>query len=102
MVFNLPCYAAGLAIAPGASGHDGELDVIAFHRGSILVGLRYLAGIWLGRHLKFADITRRRGKVIEISSQSRVPFQLDGDYAGRLPLRIATLPGQVHLLVPPT
>lgn len=101
MVFNLPRYAAGLAIEPDARGDDGVLDVIAFQRGSILVGLRYLAGIWLGRHLEFSDIVRRRGRVIEINSARRVPFQLDGDYAGRLPLRIATLPGRVHLLIPP-
>ncbi len=42
MVFNLPRYAAGLAIEPSAVGNDGQLDVIAFRRGSILVGLRYL------------------------------------------------------------
>ncbi len=101
MVFNLPRYAAGLAIEPDAVGNDGELNVIAFRRGSILIGIRYLAGIWLGRHLKFPDIIRCRGKVIEISSESRVPYQLDGDYAGRLPLKITTLPGRVHLLVPP-
>ncbi len=101
MVFNLPRYAAGLAIEPIAIGDDGKMDVIAFQRGSILSGLRYLAGILLGRHLKFSDVVRRRGKVIEISSESRVPYQLDGDYIGRLPLRITTLPGRVHLLVPP-
>ena len=101
MVFNLPRYAAGLKIEPDAVGNDGQLDVIAFKRGSILSGLKYVAGIGLGRHLNFDDVVRRRGSKIEITSNLRVPFQLDGDYAGHLPLSITTIPGTVHLLLPP-
>jgi diacylglycerol kinase family enzyme len=100
MVFNLPRYAAGLNIEPAAEGDDGRLDVIAFRQGSILSGLRYLAGVWFCRHLRFRDVERQRGSVIEITSPGRVPFQLDGDYAGRLPLRIETKPRSVRLLLP--
>lgn len=101
MVFNLPQYGAGLRIEPDAVGDDGLLDVIAFKRGSIPSGLKYVAGIWLGRHLRFRDVVRRRGSEIEISSDQRVPYQLDGDYVGRLPLSIKAIPGRVHLLIPP-
>jgi diacylglycerol kinase family enzyme len=101
MVFNLPRYGGGLNIEPGAAGDDGMLDVIAFRRGSIPSGLKYITGIWTRRHLGFADVVRRRGREIEITSDDRVPFQLDGDYAGRLPLKIETNPGQVLLLLPP-
>ncbi len=34
------------------------------------------------------------------SSARRVPFQLDGDYAGRLPLSIETNPRSGRLLMP--
>lgn len=101
MVFNLPRYGGGLKIEPDAIGDDGLFDVIAFTRGSILSGLKYAAGIWLGRHRTFGDVIRRRGRTVEITSDGRVPFQLDGDYAGRLPLRIKMKPSQVHLLLPP-
>lgn len=100
MVFNLPRYAANLGIEPEAVGNDGQLDVIAFRRGSILTGIRYVTGIWLRRHLRFSDVVRRRGRSIEISSESRVPYQIDGDYAGRLPLTIRTMPGRIRLLLP--
>jgi diacylglycerol kinase family enzyme len=102
MVFNLPCYAAGLGIEPEAVGDDGLLDVIAFKRGSVASGLKYISWIWLGRHLNSKDVDRRRGRSIEITSVERVPFQLDGDYAGRLPLRIETVPAGVQLLLPPS
>ncbi len=101
MVFNLPRYAAGLVIEPGAVGDDGALDVIGFQRGSVVSGLRYFGGILLRRHLGFGDVFRRQGTTIELTSSERVPYQLDGDYVGHLPLRIETLPGQVQLLLPP-
>lgn len=100
MVFNLPRYGGRLKIEPDAVGNDGRMDVIAFQRGSIASGLKYVVGIWLGRHQRFGDVIRCQGREIEITAPNRVPFQLDGDYGGRLPLRIETLPQSVHLLLP--
>jgi diacylglycerol kinase family enzyme len=101
MIFNLPRYAANLKIETDAVGNDSLLDVIAFERGSVGVGLKYVAGIATGRHRRFRDVFRCRGATIEVTSDQRVPYQLDGDYAGKLPLKIETVPGRVHLLLPP-
>jgi diacylglycerol kinase (ATP) len=100
MVFNLPRYGGGLKIEPDAEGNDGMLDVIMFQGGSIFSGIKYVCGIWAGLHLKFADIQRRRGRVIEITSVARVPYEMDGDYVGRLPLQIKVAPCQLQLLLP--
>ncbi len=100
MLFNLPRYAANLAIEPDACGDDGVLDLIGFKRGSVLSGLRYAGGVFCGVHRNWSDVVRQRGKRIELTSKIRVPYQLDGDYVGRLPLSIETLPGRVRLLVP--
>lgn len=101
MVFNLPRYAANLDIEPAAVGNDGALDVIVLQRGSILSGVKYLFGVWTGRHLHFQDVIRQSGKSVRITSQTRVPYEMDGDYVGRLPLQIDTLPHHVLLLLPP-
>ena len=101
MSFNLPRYAGGLEIEPAALGDDGLLDVIVFERGSIVSGLRYVAGIWTGRHLDAKDVTRLRGHTIRVESRESVAYQLDGDYGGQLPLEITTLPTAVPLLIPP-
>ncbi len=100
MVFNLPRYGGGLMIEPDAIGTDGQLDLIAFSKRSIISGLKYFGGVLTGLHRQFPDVVRQRGRTLEIRSQERVPYQLDGDYAGRLPLRIETLPRRVHLLLP--
>ena len=100
MVFNLPRYGGNLRIEPDAVGNDGRLDVILFKQGSLFSGLRYLAGIKMGTHRGFQDVVRRPATTIRITSDQRVPYQLDGDYAGHLPLTIQTVPGRIHLRVP--
>ena len=102
MVFNLPCYGGGLSIEPDAIGHDGLLDVIAFQGRSIASGLRYVAGIKSGRHLNFSDIVRFKTPAVRIHASDRVHYQIDGDYAGRLPIQIGIRPKAVALLLPPS
>ena len=100
MVFNLPCYGGGLNIEPDAIGDDGLFDVILFQKGSVSSGFGYAGSIWKGSHLVRDDVIRLRGRRVTIESTERVPFQLDGDYAGRLPLTIEMHPKSIHLLIP--
>ena len=100
MVFNLPLYGGGLLIEPDARDDDGFFDVIAFRSGSIASGLGYVTQITFGRHLNNDSVFRARGKSVTIESETRVPFQLDGDYAGRLPVKIDMSPQSVRLLTP--
>ncbi|WP_419194612.1 diacylglycerol/lipid kinase family protein [Novipirellula herctigrandis] len=97
MTFNLPCYGAGLNIEPRAIEDDGRLDLITFAQGTVATGLKYIAGVIFGSHLKDADVRRTRVRKLTITSQGRVPYQLDGDYVGRLPLEIEILPKRVML-----
>lgn len=101
MVFNLPRYAAGLGIEPQALGDDGVLNLCAMQDGSVLGGLRYLAGIFVKRHNLWPDVVRRQITGCEISSPASVAYQIDGDYGGRLPVKIGVLPGRVRLRLPP-
>lgn len=101
MVFNLPRYAASLAIEPAAVGDDGQLDFCGLTNGSVLSGLRYLGGIVARRHIHWPDVTRQRVLGCRISSPGRVAYQLDGDYGGHLPLEIRVLPKHITLRLPP-
>jgi diacylglycerol kinase (ATP) len=102
MAFNLPRYAAGLDIEPAAVGNDGRLDLCAFQNGSVLSGFRYLAGIVLKRHSQWPDVLRRSFTDCEISSSVPVAYQVDGDYGGKIPVKIGILPGRVRLRLPPS
>jgi diacylglycerol kinase (ATP) len=99
-VFNLPCYGGGFRIAPHADGSDGLLDVCGLRRGSFWHGLKYLAAIQLALHQRLADWTTRRVCRLRITSNGEVPYQLDGDTGGLLPLDIEVLPARLTLVVP--
>jgi diacylglycerol kinase family enzyme len=96
-VVNLPLYAAGLRVAPRAVGTDGKLDVCTFSRGSLWHGLRYVGHVALGRHHKLTDFKSTLASRVRIESDDPVPYQLDGDPGGQLPLDIEVLPGRLTL-----
>jgi diacylglycerol kinase family enzyme len=96
--FNLPCYGGGFRIAPQADGADGLLDVCALGRGHLWHGLKFVAAVLARRHQRLADWTARRVRRVRLTSQ--VPYQLDGDPAGLLPLDLEALPGRLTLVVP--
>jgi diacylglycerol kinase family enzyme len=98
-VVNLPRYAGGLNFAPQASGTDGLLDVCTFKEGSLWSGLMYLGGVVLGQHQGMEDFHLVRSSAVTIESTTSVPYQIDGDPGGELPLTIRILPQRLTLLV---
>ena len=106
-VVNVPKYAGGLGIMPDADPTDGLLDICLFRKGSVFSGCRYLAGIVAGRHHGWKDCTvvqakRVRVDVLDAADERAedVPYQLDGDPGGVLPLEIESCPKRLTLLVP--
>lgn len=97
-VFNVPRYAMNLPILPDANGHDGKLDLCTFRGGWLLKGLVYFVGILLRRHRGWRDTHVERAIRIHIESDSAVPYQLDGDPGGHLPLEIEILPARLTLV----
>ncbi len=99
-VFNLPCYAMGLQIAPDADGTDGMLDLCTFKDGSLWSGLKYLSGVVLGQHQTWSDCVIQQAKHIRIESAGAVPYEIDGDPGGFLPVDIEVVPNRLTLVVP--
>ncbi|HAN98878.1 MAG TPA: hypothetical protein DCQ98_16245 [Planctomycetaceae bacterium] len=100
-IFNIPRYAIGLRFVPDADDHDGRLDLATFRDGGVLKGLVYFVGVVTGRHRRWSDWQVERAKRIEITSTAEVPYQLDGDPGGFLPLTIEVLPGRLTIIAPP-
>ncbi|QDU97829.1 diacylglycerol/lipid kinase family protein [Lignipirellula cremea] len=102
-VANLPRYAGGLQILPQADGSDGLLDVCTFREGSLISGLVYLAGILFGQHASWEGCEMqqlRRVRLEPLDPQRDVPYQLDGDPGGFLPVEIEILPERLTLITP--
>lgn len=101
-VFNLPCYGGSFHVAPQADGSDGLLDVCTFRRGNPCSGFWYAATIWARQHRRLGLCAERRVRRLRITADAEVPYQLDGDPGGMLPLDIQILPGRLTLVVPAT
>lgn len=99
-VFNLPCYGGGLRFAPHALGNDGLLDLCGFRRKGFWRFLRYALAVYLGQHRHISDWITHRIRRVRIVSDAPVPYQLDGDPGGFLPLDIEVLPNRLTMLVP--
>lgn len=101
---NLPRYARNLPIAPRAVGTDGQLDWCVFGRGSLVVGMWYLWHVVWRRHHRLDSVTTfRQGtcRIETVDSNVVVPYQLDGDLGGVLPVTVETVPGRLTALVMP-
>jgi diacylglycerol kinase family enzyme len=99
-VFNAPRYAMNLSFAEDASTTDGELDLVTFRGGNLFRGLFYLAGVFMRRHRGWKDCRFQRAVKLRLEAEGEVPFQLDGDPGGFLPLEIEVDPGFMRVMVP--
>jgi len=98
-VTNLPRYAIGLSLVPQADGADGLLDVCTFRDGTFWKGLRYLVGVALQQHLSWSSVKTFQLRKLRIEADVDVPYQIDGDPGGNLPVTIEALPERLTLIV---
>jgi len=99
-VFNIPKYAIGLQFTPAAKPTDGLLDVCTYRGGGILRGFWYMFNTFAGRHQRLDATQLSQFKKLMITSDSSVPYELDGDPGGYLPLEIEVKPDAIRLLLP--
>jgi diacylglycerol kinase family enzyme len=98
--FNLPNYARGLPIATQADANDGQLDVCAFRGGSRTAGFFHFATVLTGWHGRWSGCYRERFTKLRIEAGEPVPYQVDGDAGGFLPVEVEILPSHVSIVLP--
>ena len=77
-----------LPIVDDADPMDEHLDLCVFRGGNLVRGLYYLFIIATRQHRRWREAQVKRFQRIRIESDESVPFQLDGDPGGELPLEI--------------
>ena len=93
-IFNVPRYAAGLAIIEDAIENDGMLDIGIFDCGGLLNGLWCYWAVARGKHHQLKQWRRFRCRSISIEStndfgkDNQPSCQTDGDWACDLPVII--------------
>ena len=102
-IFNINRYGWGLPLAPFAKENDGILDHVLFRGGTIFHGALYTAlaqCLSIHRFLPTAHLGQRTRYRITSDESIPVPFQLDGDPGGELPLEIEIVPNRFAFLIP--
>ena len=99
-IFNVPRYAMNLPIAAEANPEDGVLDLCTFRGGNLFRGLFYLVSVLLRRHKNWTNSKAYHFTKLTMESDQEVPYQLDGDPGGTLPLTVEVVKGGVTLIVP--
>ncbi len=96
-------YGGRLVIAPNAHVLSGEFQVVIFHGDSPLRYVGYLAQIATQTLGQFEDVTFHHTDRVELLSPTdeRVYIEADGEFVGRLPATVETLPEALTLLLPP-
>jgi diacylglycerol kinase family enzyme len=101
-LFNVSRYAMNLPILTAADPCDGHLDMCSFRGGGNLRGIFYLASVLLQKHRRWCTTSFRKFRKLSVrcsDSQASVPFQLDGDPGGYLPLEIEVVSDYLTVLV---
>lgn len=82
------------------SPSDGLLDVLVFKNQSPWDLFRYMQAILLGQHAELKDVEYFQSSTLNLHSQEPVPYELDGEMAGYLPLRVTLDRGALSVLAP--
>lgn len=100
-VGNIPEYGAGFSVTPTARSDDGELDlcILPCTNWQDLLELGCICGT--GQQVASQRAIYRRVKQVEISSDTPVPVQIDGDEGGFTPVVFSLLDRQLTFIVPP-
>lgn len=99
-VSNVPYFAGKFKLFKDASPSDGFLDLIILKEKGIKNYIKYFIELQKKEiyNSSFAEV--KKIKEIEIKSKSEVPYQLDGDPRGNLPLKISIKEKALSLFLP--
>ncbi len=100
LVGNGRFYGGPFRLFPDARMDDGLLDVCVFEKGGYFDVLRYGQGILRGVHTGFADVRYFQAKEFVCSAAQAVPFELDGEDAGEVPVCFSVMPRALRVMAP--
>ena len=97
------CYGSRFRATPGADPFRDDLEVVAQRSTGRRAAVSFLFGIPRGRHIARADVTRdivERVRLEPASTSDVVPYQIDGDVIGSLPVEITIDPRPLRVRMP--
>jgi diacylglycerol kinase (ATP) len=100
VVANSRNYGGRLVIAPDADPRSDSLDVCLFKASNKARYFVYLVAGYLRMHLLLNDVRCVRGRRISVYGDPSIPVQVDGEFAGYLPMNFEIVPSALFVKVP--
>jgi diacylglycerol kinase family enzyme len=103
IVGNSRCYGGRHCATPGADPFRGDLEVVVQRSTGRRAAAAFLFGIPTGRHVQRNDVKRQsvtRVRIEPAHPDCGVPYQVDGDVVGVLPVEIEVEPRPLWVRVP--
>lgn len=100
LIGNGRFYGGPYRLFPQAQMDDGLLDVCVFENSGSFDVLRYGQGILRGVHTEFSDVEYFQAKEFVCTAAQPVPFELDGEDAGEVPVRFSVIPRALRVMTP--
>ncbi len=103
IVGNSRCYGSRFCATPGADPFREDVEVVAQRSRGRLAALGFLAGIPKGSHVHRSDVSRMVVNSLRLEPSrpdDKVPYQVDGDVVGNLPVDISIDPESLWVRLP--
>lgn len=100
LIGNGRLFGGNYRLFPAASLRDGLLDVLVFPR--VNLGVLALCGpaLLLRGGLPARAVRRFQAREFELTAEGETPFELDGEWGGRLPARFGLEPLALRVMTP--
>ncbi len=89
---------AGIHSAPSASPDDGLLDVVRIVHAGLLQRLRGFTKLRSGAFVDLPHVDYRTARHVEVTAETRVPVETDGEPVGTVPATFDLLPTRLPVI----
>ena len=100
IVGNSRSYGGPYAATPGADPFQPGLEVVTLTRRGRTAAVPFFFSIPSGRHLRMRGVRRCKANEVRLEGPEGVPYQLDGDPAGLLPVAARASTDRLWVLLP--
>jgi diacylglycerol kinase (ATP) len=100
IVGNARCYGGPWAGTPGADPFSPGFETVVLNRHGRLAVVPFFFAIPSGAHLRMKGVERFTSQEVVLDGPEVIPYQLDGDPAGHLPVTVRSSAERLWVLVP--
>ncbi|MFQ5963270.1 MAG: diacylglycerol/lipid kinase family protein [Candidatus Scalinduaceae bacterium] len=97
---NTKSYAGPIEVTSYAKVNDGIFDVCIIKMKRRLSILRHILKAFMRTLPESEDVRYIKGKIVSVTSDLHVPYQIDGEFAGYVPTMFEIIPKAVPVIVP--